>query len=198
MEVRSRHLERLKGDLENGRVDPDIADILVSLNTCSRIVTTSSCSGRIALIAAPEPGDKRGGGVVASWHRRVEPGEISDALSKVSGMRFVWLSVQPPMLNVLVCGIELALAAVEAFQRVGFKYSGLRPTATGFYLVHVASTERVDIPIMFQGQAFTPVTPQLVEMLNTYLSLGKAKLERMRRAAASLLALCSADPQEGL
>ncbi len=186
-QLRSRLLSRLRADLADGLVDPDMIDLLVSMNSCSKYVTSSSCSGRIAVIAAEEPGDKLRGGVVARWHRRVGLDELLHAL-RLASTRHVWVSVQPPMLNVYVCNFETALEAVRVFHRAGFKYASVRPTGSGYPLVQIMSTERIDVPVIYNGRVVVNLDESLVRLLNEFLALGKAKLDRMKRAASALLA----------
>ncbi|MCE4602917.1 MAG: hypothetical protein F7B18_07030, partial [Desulfurococcales archaeon] len=66
--ARARYLERLHRDLAIGRVDGDIAGWLVEVNRKQCLVTTSSCSGRVALIYGPSLTSKKGARILGSWH----------------------------------------------------------------------------------------------------------------------------------
>ena len=190
--LRGRLLTRLARDAGEGLVDSDILDVLVSVNSCPLLATSSSCSGRIALIAAPAPGDKKRGGVVARWHRRVRPEELRSAAEEAlaGGHGFVWVSAQPVMLELYSCRLDVALEVVGAAVRLGFKYSGVRPSRNGFYVVHIASTERIDVPLRGPGGLMVEPGEALAELLNSYLTLTKARLGRLRRLAAVVAVLC--------
>ena len=180
-------MARLAEEAGQGLVDPDILPILVSLNACEHIITTSSCSGRIVVIAAPEPGDKRGSRLLGRWHRRVRVQELQEALQRGTG-RFVWASAQPPILSLHTCSLHTAELVVRAAHRSGFKYSCYH--GSGIYHVRVLGTNRIDIPIVYNGRYLLrdDAYSTIAEMLNEYLYLGKVVLGKLRRNVTSLLA----------
>lgn len=188
-ELRRLYTARLVEEAGRGLVDPDILPLLVSLNTCSRLVTTSSCSGRIVVIAAPEPGDKRGSRFLGRWHRRISGRELREALLQWAGSaRFVWASAQPPILSLYTCSLDTAELVVEAAHRAGFKYSCYH--GRDVYHVRVLGTSRIDVPIIYNGERLIgdDKYDTLAGMLNEYLYLGKVVLDRFRRSVTSLLA----------
>ncbi len=185
-QLRSRLVSRLSSEASRGLVDPDILPVLEALNSVPCIVTSSSCSGRIAVFSAPSPGDKRRGGIVAKWHRRVTVKELREATRLASG-RFAWVSAQPVILAFHSCSLAAAQALVEAAEAAGFKYAGYRFTHVSYYGI-IKGAERVDLPLeavsaMGLGQA--------AALLNEYLTLTKARLERLKRAVASVLPVLS-------
>ena len=185
--LRQRYIARLVEEAGQGLVDPDILPILVSLNTCSRIVTTSSCSGRIVVITAPEPGDKRGSRFLGRWHRRVSVQELEEALQRATG-RFVWASAQPPILSLYTCDLSMAELVVNAAHRSGFKYSCYH--GSGIYHVRILGTSRIDVPVAYKGKQLLKDNTYntIAELLNEYLYLGKVMLDKFRRNVTSLLA----------
>jgi tRNA wybutosine-synthesizing protein 3 len=184
---------RLASEAERGLVDRDILPAIYALNSKSCIATASSCSGRIAIVSAPSPGDKARGGVVAKWHRTVTVEELLRALTSLDpNQNFVWVTVQPPMITLYTCSRDAANTLVRYMLKAGFKYTCSRAVDLGngaiAYYISVFSTERVDIPIYFRGSAIvnprTGTVRQLADLVNTYLSLSKQKLERLIRAVA--------------
>lgn len=197
--LRLRLLARLEDDLGEGLVDEDIVPILRLLNSSECIATSSSCSGRIAVFAAPSPGDKARGGIVAKWHRRVEPRELMEAVEEaLRGLPggFVWASAQPVVLALHACSQEAAEAVVRAAVRAGFKYTGYRLGSIGDYYVTVQGVERIDVPLRVGGVEVPIGYDALASLLNTYLSLAKAKLERLHRSLAAELPLLRGCSQE--
>ncbi len=188
--LRRKFLSRLEGDISRGLIDPDILDVVAALNTIECLVSASSCSGRIGLFAAPLPGDKKHGGLVARWHRRIALGELLEALRMVGSERFVWLSVQPLILTLYACGWSTVEKVVAAFENVGFKYVCVKPTKyRGVYYVTIMGTERIDIPVHYGGKKLLEEKiNDIVGVLNAYITLTKSKLDRLRRAVSMVTA----------
>ncbi|MBE0517102.1 MAG: hypothetical protein IBX41_06920 [Methanophagales archaeon] len=61
-EEKKRALERL----QRGGADEEVEELLQQINSLDEFFTTSSCSGRIALICLPEIGAKREAMVIVS------------------------------------------------------------------------------------------------------------------------------------
>ena len=187
--LRKRYLDRLANDIRRGLVDNDIVDLLNMLNSVDCIVTTSSCSGRIAVFAAPSPGDKRLGGIVRSWHRRIGVDEFYAATSMAlnKGYKFVWASAQPVILALYTCNEIIAKLVVDIAASAGFKYAFYRRTSNKYYVL-ILGVERIDIPISIGGKQVIPLGNDnlhiIVDTLNTYLTLAKSKLQRLKRAVA--------------
>ena len=188
--LRRRYISRLLKEAGQGVVDPDILTILVKLNSCKHIVTTSSCSGRIVLIAAPNPKDKYAGTIVAKWHRPIKFNEFIHAVnsSKSLGAKFVWVSVQPPILTLYTCSVGCARQIVRATSLAGFKYSCYATSANNFLHVRVIGTTRIDIPLFYKGEKLVNNYELIVDLLNEYIYFAKQSLERLKRILATLLA----------
>ncbi len=132
--ARARYLERLHRDLAIGRVDGDIAGWLVEVNRKQCLVTTSSCSGRVALIYGPSLTSKKGARILGSWH---DPRECRREICRPrdTGLYTWWLSLQPPIIHFLADSVETAEAILECGDRAGFSKLGYRAHRTG--LIHV-------------------------------------------------------------
>jgi tRNA wybutosine-synthesizing protein 3 len=187
--LKSRILARLSFEASKGLVDSDIVAILEALNRHPYLVTVSSCSGRIALISAPKPGDKKLGGIVAKWHRPISVEEVKRALVYASH-RYTWLSVQPVVLALYAYGEDVAETTVEALVRAGMKYTGARRLSScpRTYYILSMGVERLDIPLVYEGRRLfdDEKLPVLVKMANELLSLAKTKLAALKRVAASI------------
>lgn len=177
--------------LKEDMLDYDIVDMLTAINSVPCIATSSSCSGRIAVFSAPSPGDKRQGGIVYKWHRPVDPAELREAIldARNTGHRYVWASAQPPILALHTCSLKLADMIADIAINSGYKYTGYKYTSRSYYMFIIGS-ERIDIPLVFEGRAIVDLDYNLLaNLLNSYLLLGKRKLNRLRRAFSSTLDL---------
>lgn len=188
VEEKRRRLSRLRQDLEKGLVDQEMVSVIELVNQRLRYCyTTSSCSGRIVVIEAPEPGDKPGARILGKWHRKVKPREINEALERASSRRLVWASAQGPLLHVACLEEGDAKMILRAGHLAGFKYSCIHVAYSERWVVELRSAERVDVPVYFRGVRVVRDPSLLAEILNYYLGLGKARIPRLLRALASVL-----------
>jgi tRNA wybutosine-synthesizing protein 3 len=179
-EQKKRALERLR----IRGADEEVEGILEKINGLDGFFTTSSCSGRIALICLPEIGAKREARVIGKWHRQVKKEEVlkemSNATPPIKGD--VWLIAQSPILHVACRSLEQATALLRIAIESGFKYSGIKAIAKddGKVMVEMMSTERMDVPLASDGRMFCRETylDFILSKANFMLDRGKDKLKR--------------------
>ncbi len=188
--MRRKHYARLVEDISKGLVDRDIVKLLLTINQSPYIVTASSCSGRVVVIAAPKPHDKKGSVFLFKKHEKIEERELLEVMERVeearlSGKPFVWLSVQPLILHMYTCGYSIASRIISFFETLGFKYSCIKPSRIeNVYYVMVSGTERLDIPLSLVQKTSIGA---IVELVNTYLSFTKMKLEKIYSSIYGLI-----------
>jgi len=176
--------EQKKKALERLRIrgaDEEVAGIIEKLNRLEDFYTTSSCSGRVALICIPEIGAKREAEFIGKWHRAVTKEEVLAAI-KAPKQGEVWLLSQSPILHVSCRGLEKAKALLRIAIESGFKYSGIKAISkdNGKVMMEIMSTERMDVPLgeddmLFCGESYMGY---IVSKANFMLTRGKGKLER--------------------
>ena len=176
--------EQKKKALERLRIrgaDEEVAEIIEVLNRLDNFYTTSSCSGRIALICIPEIGAKREAEFIGKWHRAVTKEEVSEAI-KAPKQGELWLLSQSPILHVSCRGLEKAKVLLRIAIESGFKYSGIKAISkdNGKVMVEIMSTERMDVPLGKDNEIFCSDTyiAYIVQKANFMLTRGKAKLKR--------------------
>jgi tRNA wybutosine-synthesizing protein 3 len=177
--------ERKKKALERLRIrgaDEEVAGIIEELNRLDDFYTTSSCSGRVALICIPEIGAKREAEFIGKWHRAVTKEEVLAAI-KAPKQGEIWLLSQSPILHVSCRGLEKAKALLRIAIESGFKYSGIKAISNdnGKVMVEIMSTERMDVPLgegdmLFCGESYMGY---IVSKANFTLTRGKGKLKRL-------------------
>ena len=176
--------EQKKKALERLRIrgaDEEVAEIIEALNRLDDFYTTSSCSGRVALICIPEIGAKREAEFIGKWHRAVTKEEVSEAI-KTPKKGEIWLISQSPILHVSCRGLEKAKTLLRIAIESGFKYSGIKAISkdNGKVMVEIMSTERMDVPLGKDNEIFCSDTyiAYIVQKANFMLTRGKAKLKR--------------------
>ena len=172
------------GRLRERGADEEVEVLLQKLNSLEDFFTTSSCSGRIALICLPEIGAKREARFIGKWHRPVNKEEVFEAITSATSFRNgdVWLIVQSPIAHVACRGLEKATVLLRIAIESGFKYSGIKAIAKddGRVVVEIMSTERMDVPLatderMLCSEAHLDF---ILAKANFMLKRGKAKLTR--------------------
>ena len=176
--------EQKKKALERLRImgaDEEVVEIIGVLNRLDDFYTTSSCSGRVALICIPEIGAKREAEFIGKWHRAVTKEEVSEAI-KTPKKGEIWLISQSPILHVSCRGLEKAKTLLRIAIESGFKYSGIKAISkdNGKVMVEIMSTERMDVPLGKDNEIFCSDTyiAYIVQKANFMLTRGKAKLKR--------------------
>ena len=176
--------EQKKKALERLRIrgaDEEVAEIIEVLNRLDDFYTTSSCSGRVALICIPEIGAKREAEFIGKWHRAVTKEEVSETIKRPKQGE-IWLISQSPILHVSCRGLEKAKTLLRIAIESGFKYSGIKAISkdNGKVMVEIMSTERMDVPLGKDNEIFCSDTyiAYIVQKANFMLTRGKAKLKR--------------------
>jgi tRNA wybutosine-synthesizing protein 3 len=182
-------MEELAQKIEEGKVDPYMLEIISIINSSDDYYTTSSCSGRMQLIALPKLGDKPGSTVCGKWHDTIEMEQLKEALENWDGKDMLMLLVQSPVLHVVCRDLESAVKIRNIGSESGFKYSTIRSIQEGStdegdeknIIVELLSTERLDIPIGKEGKVFPDD-----EYLDYILELSTQAMERSRGKLARL------------
>ncbi len=114
--------------LQRRGADEEVKETLEKINRLGDFFTTSSCSGRIALMCLPEIGAKRAATFIGKWHHAVRKEEVLAAMNDVkpSMEGDIWLLAQSPIMHVACRGLENATALLQITLESGFKYRGIK------------------------------------------------------------------------
>jgi tRNA wybutosine-synthesizing protein 3 len=130
-----------------GKIDCAILPLVGRINSLDDYYTTSSCSGRIAVI---EAGRKPAKWVFVS-HEKTAPENIIEALSSYSGQKELWFRVEPMILHVRCRSLERAQSLVDIARSIGFRRSGIQATGAKI-MVEISSSEIIDA-LIFKEKA---------------------------------------------
>jgi tRNA wybutosine-synthesizing protein 3 len=177
---------------KDGKVVQDwdeILDLLRIINSSEKYYTTSSCAGRLQLIALPKLGDKLMSVVVAKWHQPIKMSDLKRALDKWDGKHMLFLMMQSPVVHVVCHDLDCASRLRNLADGAGFKYSTIRSIHTSetdhgpeqSITIEILSTERMDMPIGNDGKLFVSD-----EHLQFLLDLSMQALDRARTKLARL------------
>jgi len=174
---REATMRELEEHLRSGRVDGDIRSLLQIINSLPYAFTASSCSGRIQLYEAREPGEKFSMRTLAKWH---SPIEVDDLLRAMEG-EDLWLAVLPPILHIVACSLEAALHLLEVLRGSGFKRAGVISVARDGATVETSGTERLEMPLRLGGRDIVraETIPLIVERANSILVRSRVRIRRL-------------------
>lgn len=152
---REAALASLERAASEGRVDPEVLPLLHTLNSIGDHASTSSCAGRIQLIALDEVGDKQGSIVLGKWHEHVGSEEVLRAIGERGKAQNAFLMAQPFLLHVRCRDLVSAVQLWEMAHSAGLKFTTIRSVRLddGGSLVpwgitvEVMGTERMEVPL---------------------------------------------------
>mgnify|MGYP001772583925 CR=1 FL=1 len=176
--------DRIIRDKEIGYLDPDIFDVLEVFFKRKDAFTQSSCSGRITIVDAELPWERRNSSVIYKNHLGMSVDDFTETISKGKAWN-LWLVVQGPIFHVYNRTQEEAWEILKIARSVGFKHSGILTTnekgvlvelRTGVKMVHLLKQKYTEEEI-----------DNLVDIANKVLLKGKDKLRKMKNAMESSL-----------
>ncbi len=179
MKAKREALTSLFTAMRDGKVDEDIIDLLLLINSIKGIYTTSSCSGRIGIIEEPALGAKPLSRWLVKVHRPIEFEEALDALRNArEGL--IFLKSQPPIFHVVAEDIEKAKKLHELGLASGFKYTTFKVISSR-YLVEINATEYLTAPLGKDGKILVDeeYLRFAIEVGNSMLRRSKGRLPRL-------------------
>ncbi|ASJ05406.1 tRNA(Phe) 7-((3-amino-3-carboxypropyl)-4-demethylwyosine(37)-N(4))-methyltransferase Taw3 [Thermococcus barossii] len=180
MKAKREALVSLFTAMREGKVDEDIIDLLLLINSINGIYTTSSCSGRIGIIEEPDLGAKPLARWLVKVHRPMEFEEARKALKKArEGL--IFLKSQPPIFHVVAEDLERAKRLHELGLASGFKYTTFKVVSKR-HLVEINATEYLTAPLGRDGRVLVgeEYLRFAVELGNSMLRRSKGRLPRLQ------------------
>lgn len=181
-------ISKLDDALDKGLVDREVVPLLEAINRLEDAVTTSSCSGRFQLIQVPNPGDKLNSNVLGKWHRKIESGEVMEALGRWDGTGQVHFLVQPLLVHIRCRNIETASRLRNLAHGSGLKFSTIRSMKTlpsggvpeWGVVVEFLGTERMEVPLhIFPREDLESIVPPLINHGNELMERIKLRIPAM-------------------
>ena len=179
MKAKREALTSLFTAMREGKVDEDIIDLLLLINSIKGIYTTSSCSGRIGIIEEPALGAKPLSRWLIKVHRAIEFEEAKNALNDArEGL--IFLKSQPPIFHVVAEDVEKAKKLHELGLASGFKYTTFK-VISNRYLVEINATEYLTAPLGKDGGVLVSdeYLRFAIEVGNSMLRRSKGRLLRL-------------------
>lgn len=186
MKAKREALTSLFTAMREGKVDEDIIELLLLINSIKGIYTTSSCSGRIGIIEEPALGAKPLSRWLIKVHRPIEFEEAKNAL-KDAREGLIFLKSQPPIFHVVAEDMEKAKKLHELGLASGFKYTTFK-VISNRYLIEINATEYLTAPLGKDGKVLVSddYLSFAIELGNSMLRRSKGRLARLEESFRKL------------
>ncbi len=166
--------------MQKKQVDERVLGILDKINSKPKLVTSSSCSGRITLLEITEKkGDAH---FYKKWHREVTFGEVWEALSTYSGKRKLWFRCEPFIIHIFSEDLESAKELLRLSRKAGFKRGGIWGFRNNWPFLELMGTSEFSLPV-FDNELLVSKShlEYIVKTANLTLRKNYSQLERFEK-----------------
>ncbi len=167
-----------KDKSRKGSIDKEIKKLVDKINSLENYYTTSSCSGRILILAMPKSGKKQDIKWIFSSHNKVNFNAINKALKKIKNIKEdLWFRTDPAIMHITSKAINNAIILLNIARDIGFKRSGIigiRKTKVSMELI---STERLETIIAKKGKIIIDENYLKYLIKEANLKLGKTRMK---------------------
>jgi len=133
-------------------IDEKIRKLVDKINSFDGFFTTSSCAGRVLLLAIPESNKKNEVEYLFCSHKKIKFNDVKKNISEFP-KNDVWFKSQPAILHVACSNMDTALKMLNLARDIGFRRSGIISITKNKVFLELVSTEKIDAIIGKNGKA---------------------------------------------
>jgi len=152
--TRDTSLRKLSTAIKEKKVDEMLVPFLQRFNKKENIFTSSSCAGRIILLASDKEEHKLPKLFMGKWHRTVKLKEILDVLKKESKFPEIWLKQEPFIFHFVCKDLDNAKRVLKLKTKLGIKRGGIFTIKDGRYIIELLGTNNMSLPVKFENDIF--------------------------------------------
>lgn len=182
MRAKREALKTLFTAIKEYKVDSDIIDLLLLINSIKGVYTTSSCSGRVGIIEEPKIGAKPLSRWLIKKHFPITFEEAKNSL-KAAQKGVIFLKAQPPIFHIVGENVEIGKKLHEIGLSSGFKYTTFKALSKERVLVEINGTEYLTVPLGRDGRIL--ISDEYLEfsinLANEMLKRSKSRLPRLEK-----------------
>lgn len=177
---REKFYTRMIRDLKTGYFDVEMYPLIKTLFKLEDAFPTSSCAGRLVILAAEMPWKKKDVTIIYKTHsvRGLKHAVLGALRSEYEDL---WLTVQPPILHISCRNLSIASKLLEAARRSGFKHSGIISVSKRGIHLEIRGSEGFTFPIRINGEDIVKKSSLGMVVREAYKILREArvKIERL-------------------
>jgi len=168
---------------KKGDVDTQVTELIEKINSHADWFTTSSCAGRIVLLATGGRKDQ------CDWllqkHGTVTIDEVREALKKLPDEQ-VWFRMEPFILHVACENIDAAERLMIIAKEVGLKHSGIMNLKPKI-MVELTGNETMSTLVAKDGKMLVEMNylEQIIPIANSKLERNYEIIEKLEKSIAS-------------
>lgn len=143
--------KRMEHDIISGYFDKEMISVIGTLFKLKDAYPTSSCSGRIIILASRVPWKKRNVKIIYKSHE-IDDNIKREILEKISIIEEenIWLFVQPPIVHISCYNLDIATKLIKIGRNTGFKESKIfMSTPLGIH-IELKGKELLIVPIKLE------------------------------------------------
>ncbi|MBU1939941.1 hypothetical protein KKH30_04205 [Candidatus Micrarchaeota archaeon] len=144
--VKKHHGKTMQKAIDEKVIDEKMVSLCRYIAGTEKYFTSSSCAGRVLLLALPKGEDKKDAYFHRRWHREVNAAEIWKALQEETKGE-VWLKQEPFIIHMGCDGLEDAEKILSAMKEAGVKRGGIIVAKQGKFIVELQGTGRISVPL---------------------------------------------------
>jgi len=140
-----------KDKSRKGSIDNKIKKLVDKINSLEDFYTTSSCAGRILLLAIPKSNKKNKVQYLFCSHKKIQYSNIKKIIKKLP-KDDVWFRVDGAILHVASSNIDSAKKFLNTARDIGFRRSGIISIGKNKIIMELISTEKIDTIVSKNGK----------------------------------------------
>ena len=143
-----------KDKSKKGNIDNKIKKLVNKINSLNDFYTTSSCSGRILLLAIPKSNKKNEVRYLFCSHKKTQYNNIKKPLKTIIAKikNDIWLRVDPVILHIACKDIITAKKFLNIARDIGFRRSGMISIGKNRIIMELISTEKIETIVSKNGK----------------------------------------------
>ncbi|MEM2918994.1 MAG: hypothetical protein QXY62_05815 [Candidatus Altiarchaeota archaeon] len=183
-------MSRLEKAINKGEVDHAILSLIKYINSLDDFYTTSTCSGRIALLQ--DVGSKKENFHLAKWHRNVKFPELKSVIMGLPTKGITWFIQESSIMHIVSRNFDGGANLLRLALSNGFKHSGFQGLKDGRFVVEICSSERMEVPIASNGSLLVSdeYLRYLLNLANKKFSKSQQRLKKFEKVLKRKLREC--------
>jgi tRNA wybutosine-synthesizing protein 3 len=170
---------------KKGDVDDAIIDLIDYINKTEDYYTTSSCAGRIVLIAVPKIRKKHEAEWLFVSHDPITIDNIKEIITNPPELK-LWFKQESPIFHIACRTIETAQDIVDKAKYIGFKRAGIMCSRKRI-IVEMCGTESMETIIAEDKTLLCSeeYIEKLIQEANTKMATSRDKMDAFHRLLAN-------------